>query len=150
MRSLLHYTLLSMVMVASMIQPIDITTHCACKKLNTALQQAVPLDHFKSILQQISYHESITQQDYTDIIIQAQHSAQESKKVVEKTLTDTQNKPNQSDTLQAAAALLAREPANRASASLALQPGRCADRGAARLCRSGGAICLSSGRYSAR
>jgi len=93
-------------MINSVTYAIDITTHCVCKKLRIALQEAVPLNHFKFALKLIYYHEEITQADYAGIIIQAQELTQQHKEVLEKTVADIASTQNYTDSLRATAAII--------------------------------------------
>ena len=105
-RTKIAYSLWCLIIASNMAQAIDITTHCSCKKLKMALQEAMSLNYFKFVLRHLSYHESITPQDYADIIIQAQWVAQEHKDAWVKRLADTQSTPNHTDIAQGAAAII--------------------------------------------
>jgi hypothetical protein len=104
--SVVRYGLAGLIMISTMTHTIDITTHCVCKKLRIALQEAVPLNHFKFALQLVSYHEEISPADYADIIIQAQKLARQHKEVLEKTVADTASTQNYTDSLRATAAII--------------------------------------------
>jgi len=97
---------LNVLMFSAALSAIDINTHCACKKLKQAVQHGAPLNQVIFLLQQVSYHSSITEQDFAALITQARQLAHESKEIFEKEVSEAQAAPEQSANIKAITVIL--------------------------------------------